>query len=244
MSGQGFIPYDWNISSLFLSILNKFDHVSVRDFPSYQIIKNLNSTYHDCILDDTFLYRKSPLSKDYIPFSHEELIVPFENNYCSVNRLIVCIQNDISDININNYLYWQISKIVEQKKCKVYVCEFLPKHDLQVIKKLKLITDVIIVPFEDLWCRNFVFLNTDLCIGTRFHFHLLSARCGAKGIFGSADKYYGIKHDSLLDIGSRWENVDLHHNDVPVLENPVINEEKLVLLKHKEFKKIMSLIEN
>lgn len=165
--------------------------------------------------------------------------------YNGEKRLIVCIQNDIKNADITNLLLNKIREIHIHEHREIFLVEFLPKHDFQILSSLVFISDKIrIISFESLWNHSFYFTENDICIGTRFHFHLLAARSGARGIFGSVDEYYGIKHDSILDIGSQWQNVDLYRNSVPKLEMPLIDNEKLHKLKSAEFHKVMGYVKD
>jgi polysaccharide pyruvyl transferase WcaK-like protein len=232
MSGQGFIPFDQNTSSLMLTLLDQFDHVSTRDLPSYEIIKDLSNAYHESHLDDTFLFSHSPLGK------HEKLN-PDQFATSEPGKIVVCIQGDISDSYVNNLLLSKIHDIYQATALKIYLTEFMPKNDLIVLEKLALIAPVQVVPFEQLLNGEFTIDQNDICIGTRFHFHLLAARAGARGIFGCADEYYRVKHNSLLEIGSTWQNI-INCQQMPALLRPAINDETLCSAKNAEFAKIMS----
>lgn len=72
MTGQGFIPFDCDTSSFIFSILNDFEYVSVRDRWSYEKVKEVSTVFHGSYIDDTFLFRNSPLGKNYIPVSDEK----------------------------------------------------------------------------------------------------------------------------------------------------------------------------
>lgn len=61
------------------------------------------------------------------------------------------------------------------------------------------------VPFVHLWRHGFPARPGQTWLTTRFHFHLLAAAAGAEGTALIVhDDYYGVKHQSLLDIGTGW----------------------------------------
>ncbi len=227
MSGQGFLPFSESISAEFLSILDSFDFVSVRDRASYEKVQGITSLYKNSFLDDTFMLDESPLIK---------------KDKESQKNLVVCIQNDIMNVNIHNYLLDKIRLFCKTDSYKVCLLEFCPNHDLHVLEKIKLFNDSVrVISFEKIFNGQFTIGPSDVCVGTRYHFHLLSARAGACGIFGSADYYYGIKHDSLLDLGTEWQNVDLYHEILPEFTKPRIEEEKYCKEKKEEVGRIIKL---
>lgn len=230
MTGQSFMPWNEDSENLLMACLSQFDHISVRDHYSEEKVSKLNCFYGNCICDDTFL-EENPLGGD--------------KDFCREDkkRILICLQTDIENKKITDYLFFHINYLVSECKRTVYLLEFCPKWDLKYMKLLKAIChNTHIVKFADLFQNRFTVNRQDICIGTRYHFHLLCARQGAWGIFGSPDMYYGYKHDSLLDIGSRWENVDLWHNMSPSPESPSIKETCLVEKKRKEFDIIIGLL--
>lgn len=61
------------------------------------------------------------------------------------------------------------------------------------------------VPFARLWREGFPARPGQTWLTTRFHFHLLAAASGAEGsALVIHDDYYGVKHGSLLDLGTGW----------------------------------------
>lgn len=227
MSGQGFCPVDEGFSPIFKTALDNFEHVSCRDFPSLKFVEKLSCVDSDTVLDDTFLMSDSPLSSGK------------ENQR---GKIVVCIQNDIKDSFITALLLRQIHLLLaEEPERELVVAEFCPNHDLTCVSEISLLfKPPKIISFEQLW-KGKVLDKSDICVGTRYHFHLIGSRSGCRSIFGSPDAYYGIKHDSLLPLGSNWQNVDLYHDRIPPLDFPRINEESLVRKKRAELDLIMSL---
>lgn len=62
--------------------------------------------------------------------------------------------------------------------------------------------------FLELWRDGLPSTPRSLCVGTRFHFHLLAARAGASGHAVVLSEYYRAKHGSLRPI-TRWSMGDL-----------------------------------
>ena len=227
MSGQGFCPIDEVFLPIFKTALENFEHVSCRDLPSLKVVEKLSCVDPDTVVDDTFLISDSPL---------------FSGKENQKERVVICIQNDIKDSFISALLLRQIHLLLaEDPERELVVAEFCPNHDLTCVSEIsQLFKSPTIISFEKLW-NGRVLNKSDICVGTRYHFHLIASRGGCRGIFGSPDAYYGIKHDSLLPIGSNWQNVDLYHDRVPPLCFPRIQEESLVRKKRAEFGLIMSL---
>ncbi len=75
----------------------------------------------------------------------------------------------------------------------------------------------------------------DLCLATRFHFHLLAARLGGRGVYLTGrGRFYAVKHASVARLGSGWINGDGPRPLAPMLRGaaaPAIDEAGLAARK-------------
>lgn len=181
--------------------------------------------------------KKSTLESDGFDFAAQIPIAANTQNAIKASDLSASVKSFISAL-----LLRQIHLLLaEDPERELVVAEFCPNYDLTCVSEIsQLFKSPTIISFEKLW-NGRVLNKSEICVGTRYHFHLIASRSGCRGIFGSPDAYYGIKHDSLLPIGSNWQNVDLYHDRVPPLCFPRIQEESLVRKKRAEFGLIMSL---
>lgn len=101
----------------------------------------------------------------------------------------------------------------------VTVVEGIPGHDYTVPKLLgDRIDGARIIPFLDVWRGGLSVGDGRTWISSRFHPHLLAAAAGDSGVAVVPKRdYYGVKHGSLVDFGSRWTVVD---DDSPIPSRP------------------------
>lgn len=93
---------------------------------------------------------------------------------------------------------------------RVTVVEAIPGHDYTVIKQLgDRLAGARIVPFLSVWRDGLPIGQGQTWLTTRFHPHLIAAAVGDSGaaIVAKPD-YYGTKHASLVECGSRWTVCD------------------------------------
>ncbi|GED98063.1 polysaccharide pyruvyl transferase family protein [Gordonia crocea] len=101
---------------------------------------------------------------------------------------------------------------------RVTVLEAIPGHDYAVVKRLgDRLAGARVVPFLSVWRDGLPIGQGQTWLTTRFHPHLIAAAAGDSGaaIVAKPD-YYGAKHQSLVDAGSRWTVV----TDATVPERP------------------------
>lgn len=93
---------------------------------------------------------------------------------------------------------------------QVTVVEGIPGMDFTVPKLLgDRIDGARVVPFLDVWRAGLPVGAGFTWISTRFHPHMVAAAAGDSGVaIVPKPDYYGIKHRSLVDAGSRWTVID------------------------------------
>ncbi|WP_231857752.1 polysaccharide pyruvyl transferase family protein [Tsukamurella pulmonis] len=103
---------------------------------------------------------------------------------------------------------------------RVTVVEGIPGHDYTVPKLLgERIAGARIIPFLDVWRDGLPVGDGRTWISSRFHPHLLAAAAGDSGVAVVPKRdYYGVKHGSLVEFGSRWTVVG---DDSPLPARPV-----------------------
>ncbi|WP_431778335.1 polysaccharide pyruvyl transferase family protein [Microbacterium aurantiacum] len=99
----------------------------------------------------------------------------------------------------------------------VGVAESLPPDDGWLIRALETRgVRVEAYPFLRLWKGGFPGRSGQSWLTSRFHFHLLAAASGASGTAVSTHPdYYGVKHGSLLDLGTGWSFADAAATRLP-----------------------------
>ena len=64
--------------------------------------------------------------------------------------------------------------------------------------------------FWDIWQHGIPVKANQEWVTTRFHFHLIGALLGYRGTaINPGDDYYDVKHQSLVDLGTSWQYIDL-----------------------------------
>lgn len=102
-----------------------------------------------------------------------------------------------------------INSALARGKAGVGFVEGIPAGDRGVFEALRNeYPEARYFTFRDLWERGLPARPGQDWFTSRFHFHLLAAAAGATGTFVSLhDSYYGIKHASLLALGTGWNEI-------------------------------------
>jgi len=123
--------------------------------------------------------------------------------------LYVCIQSDTADPErfgtAVELARAAVEKAVSQGKNAYYV-EAIPGADRVAYEQLAdLIPEERFLPFLHIWAHGLPLAAHQTWVTSRFHFHLLAASAGARGIaVGMKKGYYDVKHESLAALGSGW----------------------------------------
>jgi hypothetical protein len=92
----------------------------------------------------------------------------------------------------------------------VGVVESLPPDDSWLVPRLRERgVEVEVYPFLRIWDEGMPARAGQEWLSTRFHFHLMAAAAGARGVVLNLNPdYYGVKHASLRRLGTGWHEVD------------------------------------
>lgn len=185
-TGQGLMPLPEGLADP-TALFAEFDHISVRD--------NASSASFGVPLgiDDAFLGTNREMRRD----TH------------GAEGLFVCIQSDMTDAETFHKTVAGARPVIEhaisQGKRVSYV-EGIPGVDHAAFALLSdLIAGDRFIPFSHLWQHGLPLSSQQEWLTTRFHFHLLAAAAGARGVaLGIKPGYYDVKHQSLIELGSGW----------------------------------------
>lgn len=139
--------------------------------------------------------------------------------------VVLCIQRDLSegfafgDLRGTDALTDYVRRILDAwdvPGSEVTVVEGIPGYDFTVPMALgERIDGSRIIPFLDVWRHGLPVGTGATWISTRFHPHLVAAAAGDSGVaIVPKPDYYGAKHRSLADAGSRWTIVE-SPSDIP-----------------------------
>ncbi|TSE14816.1 polysaccharide pyruvyl transferase family protein [Arthrobacter sp. KBS0703] len=123
--------------------------------------------------------------------------------------LYVCIQSDTADPERFEAAVNIARDAVEKaagEGTKAYYVEAIPGADRAAYDRLAdLIPEARFLPFLHIWEHGLPLSENQTWVTSRFHFHLLAAAAGARGVaVGMKKGYYDVKHESLTALGSGW----------------------------------------
>lgn len=130
---------------------------------------------------------------------------------------VFCLQSDLMEDFADGQGIDGLAAVVNQvldgwgvRPENVAFVEGLPGADRQVYDRVAdRMPGALFVPFTEVWNRGLPARAGQVWISTRFHPHLLAAAAGASGVaLSGRSDYYPIKHQSLIDMGSRWHLID------------------------------------
>lgn len=186
-TGLGLYPLRGTDRYLVSEALQTFDHASVRDKESAELVDA------EQLPDDAFLALANESWKD--------------SENCG--KAFVCLQQDVVGKHPNaiKVITDSLLKSGIDKNEPLTIVEAIPPDDAWSAEQFAKCWpgEIHILPFTHLWNIGFPSNPEAVWISSRFHVHLLAAATGAKGLalqFGN--DYYNVKHQSLLDIGTGW----------------------------------------
>ncbi|GAC56038.1 hypothetical protein GOHSU_02_01850 [Gordonia hirsuta DSM 44140 = NBRC 16056] len=197
-TGQGLLPpLEGAALERFRDDAAQFDVFDVRDRPSYDFLDGIGSrTLHG---DDAWL---SPRLRRPVP-------------HLPTGEVVICAQSDLTedfrrdgaqgpqalaDLLTETLDAWDVPGE------KVTVVEAIPGQDMTVpVLMGDRIDGARMLPFLDVWRDGLPVGRGATWLCTRFHPHLMAAAAGDSGVaIVPKPDYYGTKHASLTDLGSRW----------------------------------------
>ncbi len=94
--------------------------------------------------------------------------------------------------NFKNIFFWECYETVDE-----------PSYQ----RVLKIFPETKKLSVNELLDNGITFKKTDFLITGRFHPHMIFARAGGCGSFISTNNYYHVKHKSILDKGSNFQQI-------------------------------------
>lgn len=184
-TGQGLMPLAVPAGEA-ARLFDDFDYVSVRDDESAAAFSAKRG------LDDAFLGVDAELARS-----------------TGAEGIYVCIQEDMNDEGRFIETVTTARTLIEELAgdgTPVYYLEAIPGVDHRAYALLAdLIPQENFLPFTRVWQEGLPAGPGQQWITTRFHFHLLAAAAGARGVALSVKKgYYDVKHASVAALGSGW----------------------------------------
>ncbi len=171
-----------------IELLREFDHISVRDEPSAEVLGVPLG------LDDAFLGVEEERRKGLARGGAD---------------LVVCLQSDLQSAE-------QGARVIASGRATVaaaladgrtvqYV-EAIPGVDWPAYDALRDLIDADhFIPFMSVWRDGLPLRPDQTWLTTRFHLHFLAAAAGASGTaIAIREGFYDVKHQSLLALGTQW----------------------------------------
>ncbi|TQN50813.1 polysaccharide pyruvyl transferase family protein [Acidithiobacillus thiooxidans] len=225
LTGAGFMPLGDNDMTLLALVLKDFHHIDVRDQMSYERLQAKGFVDESKLTqsgDDTFLKAMVPLEK-----KEQE------------PRICLCIQGDfweeISTTDMLKKVALTIRNSFPDILPQIRFYEFIPSVDNRFYDELSgHLGNIEYFSFEQIFYSGLDIKSSDVVITSRFHMHLLAARLGARGVWiNSKPGYYDIKHQSLVDSGSCWQELSVTSEEATIeFAQPDLEKlEKCYLLK-------------
>ena len=197
-TGQGLLPPLEGLAlERFRADAARFDVFDVRDAPSYDFLDGIEGrTQHG---DDAWLSPRLQRPKPRL----------------ATGEVVICAQSDLTgDFSRGGSTGPQalaelITDTLDAWKVtgdQVTVVEAIPGQDMTVPTLMGSRLDgARILPFLDVWRDGLPTGRGATWLCTRFHPHLLAAAAGDSGVaIVPKPDYYGVKHASLTELGSRW----------------------------------------
>lgn len=125
------------------------------------------------------------------------------------DALYICIQSDtVEPSRIASAVGIARREAVQAKADgrDVFYLEAVPGGDRAAFEQLAdLIPEENFLPFASIWTQGLPLSPHQTWVTSRFHFHLLGATAGGRGIaVAMMPGYYDVKHESVVALGSGW----------------------------------------
>lgn len=197
-TGQGLMPpLEGAAQERFRADVAQFETFDVRDSPSYGLLAGLApAAFHG---DDAWLSPRlprpvhRPQTGDVILCAQRDLTEDFRRDGAGGPQALATLLTEILDA-------WEVPGD------RVTVVEAIPAQDMTVpVLMGERLDGARRLPFLDTWRDGLPTGAGGTWLSTRFHPHLLAAAAGDSGVaIVPKPDYYGTKHASLTELGSRW----------------------------------------
>ncbi len=188
-TGQGMWPPAEGSAELLAELLGQFTVVDVRDTPSVAMAGPNAS----CSGDDAFLGLAQP------PRPPADL-----------PEMMISIQSQLAAVGTAELVELVAKTVVEWGVRDVGLLECAPGEDQEVLAMVeRAIPSVRRFGLDQVLADGLPAAPGQCWLSTRFHPHLFAAAAGASGVAINVNgDYYGTKHRSLTERGSRWQILD------------------------------------
>lgn len=196
-TGLGMMPLNsppQELKTVAQQVIESFDVFECRDSQSFNLIKSFCQSANVINgLDDNFL-----VPQKLLKWQHN----PYENT----RNLYLCFSKyTLSEFDNN---FWESLKKYTQRFDRVLFWGSSPFKDKDVINVLsQKIDNLEIIKVKDLVYKGAPVNEGDYTITGRFHPHFVASRLGSHGYFYSFNKYYNIKHSSVIKCGSTFKKL-------------------------------------
>lgn len=184
--GLGPLPDGNEETQIFIKeLFSSFSILEVRDSWSFEYLQNKGIDNVELGLDDAFLY---PVDIERTEGKSLHISIRGDNpGKLIASRLPESVVN-----SFDNHYYWACTP--DDVQSYIELSKRFPYFSLLDVRSL-----LGKIPTGD---SNFM-------ITQRFHPHLMGARLDMMGVYRSGSSYYDVKHGSLIDLGSSFEDIEL-----------------------------------
>lgn len=200
-TGQGLMPHDGPGFEWLRGQFQTFDFVESRDAEGARAFEVPHG------LDDAFL-----------AFANER---PVYAPGHGLPATMVLVQGDMADPQRDDQLRRAMSRFVAESGSThtIGFAEGIPPDDHRHAEGF-VEAGAPFFPFIRIWDEGFPAHEGQTWLTTRFHFHLLAAAAGARGmVLNARPGYYDVKHGSLQELGTGWTSWD-YADDAAVRDDP------------------------
>lgn len=189
VTGQGMWPPATGSTELLAELLGQFTVVDVRDTPSIAVA-GPDAT---CSGDDAFLGLARPPQPP-----------------ADVPEMMISLQSQLAAVTTSELVELVAKTVVDWGVRDVGLLECAPGEDQEVLAMVeRALPSVRRYSVHEVLDNGLPAAPGQCWLSTRFHPHLYAAAAGASGVaINIRGDYYGTKHRSLTERGSRWQILD------------------------------------
>ena len=216
-TGLGLMPLNKppeELKKLAQQVIESFDLFECRDSESFNVVNSFCQSENVINgLDDNFIGSKESLKWQHTAYEKTR------------NLHLSFSQYTLSKFDTD---FWDSLKRYTARFDRILFWESNPFKDKEVIHLLsQKIENLEIIRVKDLVYEGAPVNEGDYMISGRFHPHFITSRLGGYGYFYSFDKYYDVKHSSVIQCGSAFKKL----SSDTILEN---NERELSNIFQKD----------